>query len=937
MIFTNFRYIDPELAENGDGLTPATAFNDIPSNANLTDDCNYIIKKTARPDVTQIVSSPTGMTSNSNDEWEIIASSEYSANYKAFKAFNDVFSEEASYHSTEGYPHWLQWRNKIKKVLVKSYTIYPRYANSAAGNHNPLQWVLQGSDDGSEWTTLDTQNISWPNTYAGKKIFNVSNETSYYYHRIYATSGLDTYMTIGELRTYENQFGETFCNLPQCGSVQSNLTKIAFIGCPSENDPYYYDLPSEVRTLVDNAGWTSDAYDYAHIVASGVNIVQFSHSAMTHFIMRNINILRAAEYENFEVSQNDATSRWLFRFATTRMSLLEVEYCRFSAFGVNLDDDSYINRTPPMKCTGYITYIGANGLNSVRINHNIFNWLTRTQGEDRYCYDAVMMNGPTDNLSFCDNQCFMSTCNTTSYVSGATSTNNFRDRSLIVTSYNYPHGWIKASNNSLKIRVSDYSDLCRWMTFNRQSKIELIGNTITSGNHFGTYDFNRMKLRIFNSHLIDIGTEGSNNNMEEFEIKNLNVNIPEMWTMYGGHVLNFQNFNNTTGGGEGESAGSKKKIIENLIVELGEGPELNAINASDLSTLNSQSSTYSIQTAVAINGHQTWQNSTYPNYWQNGNLVKNVYISFPWGSAIYLRSVMLMGNVYLRGGIRTSSCSSAIIDQMSLKRTKGAIYHEDWSNIRIKELLIEDASNEGKAIAFGTTRFACNIDKSNMIALYNGPAINAGSHYNVSHVCQKDVTDNHYFFYKTLHYNIESCDAQRYGNNTLKIYGTKNINQGASKAFYITGRGNESLSRRTLQPGKYKIKVHCAFFGSDLVQNTLTSPADNNYNVFKSCFIILDTPYGCEKHQGDYSTPETDGWEWTYSLNPFVATFNIEIKEQSNIGLGLKFHTYSDGYDATSPTAAVFIDPNFEVIRIGDGSNSISQSTSLSSSSSSTE
>ena len=39
MIFTNFRYIDPEIAESGDGLAPSTAFKDIPSNSN-----NSIIK-----------------------------------------------------------------------------------------------------------------------------------------------------------------------------------------------------------------------------------------------------------------------------------------------------------------------------------------------------------------------------------------------------------------------------------------------------------------------------------------------------------------------------------------------------------------------------------------------------------------------------------------------------------------------------------------------------------------------------------------------------------------------------------------------------------------------------------------------------------------------------------------------------------------------------
>jgi hypothetical protein len=67
-------------------------------------------------------------------------------------------------------------------------------------NRNPNTWTFEGSNDGSSWTTLDTQTgITWP-TAGETKDFTFANSTSYLYYRLNVTANNgDTYMGLAEL------------------------------------------------------------------------------------------------------------------------------------------------------------------------------------------------------------------------------------------------------------------------------------------------------------------------------------------------------------------------------------------------------------------------------------------------------------------------------------------------------------------------------------------------------------------------------------------------------------------------------------------------------------------------------------------------------------------------------------------------------------------
>ena len=68
----------------------------------------------------------------------------------------------------------------------------------------PKSWTLQGSNDGSSWTTIDTQTnfTAWGggNVFTG---FSFSNTTAYSYYRWHVTAnGGNSYLGMGGMRLY---------------------------------------------------------------------------------------------------------------------------------------------------------------------------------------------------------------------------------------------------------------------------------------------------------------------------------------------------------------------------------------------------------------------------------------------------------------------------------------------------------------------------------------------------------------------------------------------------------------------------------------------------------------------------------------------------------------------------------------------------------------
>lgn len=153
---------------------------------------------------TPTLTSPTGMTSESSDEWEISASSFYSNNYPPWEAFDGVKGSDVNcWTGANGASSWwLQWQNKKKQVLVQRLRIQGTSSNDIA-QQAITSFVLQGSNDGSTWSDIGTvSGLTWSSAGYEWKEFTFSNNKSYYYHRL-ANIKATSFPTIVELETYD--------------------------------------------------------------------------------------------------------------------------------------------------------------------------------------------------------------------------------------------------------------------------------------------------------------------------------------------------------------------------------------------------------------------------------------------------------------------------------------------------------------------------------------------------------------------------------------------------------------------------------------------------------------------------------------------------------------------------------------------------------------
>ena len=96
------------------------------------------------------------MTSNTTPSGVASADSSYNSNYSAWKAMDRSNSGYLCWLTGTGgtFPHWLQYRFASGKIITSYSVTSPNYPNWVV---SPKTWKLQGSNNGSSWTDLDTQ------------------------------------------------------------------------------------------------------------------------------------------------------------------------------------------------------------------------------------------------------------------------------------------------------------------------------------------------------------------------------------------------------------------------------------------------------------------------------------------------------------------------------------------------------------------------------------------------------------------------------------------------------------------------------------------------------------------------------------------------------------------------------------------------------------
>ena len=108
------------------------------------------------------------------------ADSVYEASFEADKACDD--NNATGWRSSPpAAPHW--WKYDFGSGKAK---IILRYTLLATDTIAPKAWTFAGSNNDSDWTTLDTQTGQDPIT---KQTYIFINTTAYRYYRIYITTG----------------------------------------------------------------------------------------------------------------------------------------------------------------------------------------------------------------------------------------------------------------------------------------------------------------------------------------------------------------------------------------------------------------------------------------------------------------------------------------------------------------------------------------------------------------------------------------------------------------------------------------------------------------------------------------------------------------------------------------------------------------------------
>jgi hypothetical protein len=137
------------------------------------------------------------MTSSSTPSGNVTSSA---ANvFSAVLAFDRSFSQGSRWSTTFVNPSWIQYQFPTSKI-IKAYKIF---GYSSGGAESPLSWTLQGSNDGVNFTILDTQtNVS---ILTGSWTSNeLANNTLYSYYRLNITANSGgVNLSIQEIEYYE--------------------------------------------------------------------------------------------------------------------------------------------------------------------------------------------------------------------------------------------------------------------------------------------------------------------------------------------------------------------------------------------------------------------------------------------------------------------------------------------------------------------------------------------------------------------------------------------------------------------------------------------------------------------------------------------------------------------------------------------------------------
>lgn len=138
------------------------------------------------------------MTSNTTPSGVAFANAETqgSAGYGAWRAFDRSIAEDyAGWLTSDSLPGWVGYKFVSPKVINSYAVVSPSYPTHWP--YAPSTWQFQGSNDGTNWTTVDTRSgITWSSA-RERKEFSIASPQSFLYYRLYVTTNASGASTSG--------------------------------------------------------------------------------------------------------------------------------------------------------------------------------------------------------------------------------------------------------------------------------------------------------------------------------------------------------------------------------------------------------------------------------------------------------------------------------------------------------------------------------------------------------------------------------------------------------------------------------------------------------------------------------------------------------------------------------------------------------------------
>lgn len=150
------------------------------------------------------------MTSNTTPLGTVAASSQFDATRQPYMSFDDV---------SDGTSRWITANGSVTGNISYDFgsgvtKIITNYSMMGAGpgedvTRSPKTWTFEGSNNGSTWTTLDTQTTVPAWTQTEKRFYAINNSTAYRYYRINvsANQGNASLLAIEQLEFMTNTLG----------------------------------------------------------------------------------------------------------------------------------------------------------------------------------------------------------------------------------------------------------------------------------------------------------------------------------------------------------------------------------------------------------------------------------------------------------------------------------------------------------------------------------------------------------------------------------------------------------------------------------------------------------------------------------------------------------------------------------------------------------